>query len=156
MAEHSNGGDCVFTSTGAEQPYRVLVEAMNDGALTLLPDGTILYSNSRFADLVKTPLQHVIGSSFHHFLSGSAHPKFDSLLNLAVQGGSKGEFKLQGADAALLPVYLSIGCWETHDMKALCMVVSEISERKRAEDALIAAHDQLEVRIRQRTAELET
>src|SRR2546421_8576057 len=82
-------GDRVFTLTGAEQPYRVLIEAMNEGALTLLPDATILYSNSRFAQLVKTQLQQVMGSSFHSFLGSSDHLKFDSLLNLALNGGSK-------------------------------------------------------------------
>ena len=36
-------GDQVYSLKGAEQPYRVFVEAMNEGAVTLGPEGTILY-----------------------------------------------------------------------------------------------------------------
>ena len=36
---------------------------MNEGAVTLSPEGTILYCNQRFAGLLKTPLEQVIGSS---------------------------------------------------------------------------------------------
>ena len=45
-------GDQVYTLKGAEQPYRVYVETMNEGAVTLGPDGTILYCNNRFAELL--------------------------------------------------------------------------------------------------------
>jgi PAS domain-containing protein len=39
------GGDQIFTLKGAELPYRVLIEDMNEGALTLAMDGVILYAN---------------------------------------------------------------------------------------------------------------
>jgi len=35
-------GDRIFTLQSLEQPYRELVEAMNEGALTVAPNGTIL------------------------------------------------------------------------------------------------------------------
>lgn len=41
-------GEQVFTLQGAEHPYRVLVETMNDGAATLDEDGTVLYANTSF------------------------------------------------------------------------------------------------------------
>jgi hypothetical protein len=36
-------GDQVFTLQGAEHPYRILVETIDEGAATLSPDGTVLY-----------------------------------------------------------------------------------------------------------------
>jgi len=36
-------GDQIYTLKGAEHPYRVMVEAMNEGAVTLTGDGTIFY-----------------------------------------------------------------------------------------------------------------
>jgi PAS domain-containing protein len=42
-------GEKVFTLEGAEHPYRVLVESMNEGAVSLSSDGAILYCNSAFA-----------------------------------------------------------------------------------------------------------
>ena len=57
-------GDQVFTIEGADRPYRVLIEAMNDGAVTMTSDGTILYCNKHFAEMVKSPLEKVIGQSY--------------------------------------------------------------------------------------------
>ncbi|MCK7513933.1 MAG: PAS domain-containing protein [Desulfobacterales bacterium] len=45
-------GDRVFTLSGADHPYRIMVETMNEGAVTLAADGTILFCNQRFADIV--------------------------------------------------------------------------------------------------------
>ncbi len=46
-------GDRVFTLSGADHPYRIMVETMNEGAVTMAADGTILFCNQRFADIVK-------------------------------------------------------------------------------------------------------
>ncbi len=64
-------GDRVFTLTGADHPYRVMVETMNEGAVTLSPDGTILFCNQRFADIVKGSLEKVIGSSIYPYISAT-------------------------------------------------------------------------------------
>src|SRR5580700_7263800 len=53
----------IFTLEGAEYAYRVLIESMNEGALTLASDKLILYANQRFAGMVKLPLGQVMGSS---------------------------------------------------------------------------------------------
>src|SRR5437879_1618981 len=45
-------GPQLFTLKSAEQPYRMLVEQMQEGALTLTPAGDILYCNRRFAGSV--------------------------------------------------------------------------------------------------------
>ena len=46
----------VFTLEGAEHAYRLLIESMNEGALTLTTDKMILYANQCFAKMVKRPL----------------------------------------------------------------------------------------------------
>ncbi|HEX2993898.1 MAG TPA: PAS domain-containing protein, partial [Anaerolineales bacterium] len=48
-------GEQVVTLTDAEFPYRVMVESMNEGAVTLIPDGTIFYSNPRFCEMIELP-----------------------------------------------------------------------------------------------------
>ena len=54
-------GDRTFTLESADYSYRVFIEAMHEGAVTLGPDGTILYCNQRFSEIVKTPLKELIG-----------------------------------------------------------------------------------------------
>ena len=79
-------GDRVFTLTGAEHPYRVMAETMNEGAVTLASDGTILYCNQRFVDIVKGSLEKVIGSSIYQYISSRGLKKnkanMDQPLNL--------------------------------------------------------------------------
>src|SRR6476469_10162918 len=57
-----DGGDRVFTLQGAEHPYRVLVESMNEGAATLNWGGDVLYANRRLAEMLATPLEQLISS----------------------------------------------------------------------------------------------
>ena len=38
-------GQQIFTLQGAEQPYRILMETMSEGALSMTADGAILYCN---------------------------------------------------------------------------------------------------------------
>ena len=42
-----SGADRVYTLEGADRPYRLLVEQMQQGALTLYTDGSISYANLR-------------------------------------------------------------------------------------------------------------
>ena len=62
------GGNQVYTLHSAEEPYRNLVEQMQEGAVVLTSRGDILYANARFAALVGEPLESVIGSHFGRFV----------------------------------------------------------------------------------------
>src|ERR1700722_13906124 len=62
-------GDRVYTLQGADQTYRVMVEEMAEGALTLTLDGLILFANKQFARMLHTPLGRVIGSPILDFVA---------------------------------------------------------------------------------------
>jgi PAS domain S-box-containing protein len=53
----------IYTLDGADLPYRSLVENIQEGALTLSRAGMILYTNTRFAEMVQLPSQKVFGTS---------------------------------------------------------------------------------------------
>jgi len=55
-------GDRVYTLKGADESYRIMVEEMGEGALTVTSEGLVLFSNMRFATMVQRPLAKVIGS----------------------------------------------------------------------------------------------
>src|SRR6185436_6366887 len=61
-------GEQIFTLRSADQPYRLMVEQMREGALTLAADGTILYCNQRFAELMARPPERVAGRALGDFL----------------------------------------------------------------------------------------
>ena len=66
LVVESTGGNQVYTLHSADEPYRDLVEQMQEGAVVLTGRGDILYSNARFAALVGEPLKRRLatGTSF--------------------------------------------------------------------------------------------
>ncbi len=50
----------IYTENTADRTYRILIEKMHEGAVTLNEVGTILYCNISFANMVHFPLQKVI------------------------------------------------------------------------------------------------
>lgn len=71
LVVEGDGGNQVYTLHSAEEPYRDLVEQMQEGAVVLTNRGDILYANSRFAALVGVALESVVGSRFNRFVSAS-------------------------------------------------------------------------------------
>jgi formate hydrogenlyase transcriptional activator len=127
-------GERVFTLSGADHPYRVMVETMNEGAVTLASNGTILFCNQRFADIVKKSLEKVIGSSISKYISSTDHQLFKGLLEQGLKGNSKAELALQTGGENSTPAVLSISALQHTDMPgAVCMVVTDLTEQKRHE-----------------------
>src|SRR6185369_9880444 len=62
-------GNQVYTLHSAEEPYRNLVEQMQEGAVVLSAAGDILYCNARFAELVGEPIEAVVASRFDRFIN---------------------------------------------------------------------------------------
>jgi PAS domain S-box-containing protein len=63
-------GPQVILLHGAEEPYRVLVESMSDGALTAGPDGIILYVNDRLCEQTGYPSGRLIGRDLASLFEG--------------------------------------------------------------------------------------
>jgi signal transduction histidine kinase len=133
-------GQQVFSLAGAEQAYRVLIEAMNEGALTLTTERTILYANRCFASMVKCPLEQVTGGSFHRFLSATDAAKLSNHLKQNAQSGVKIQLLLHAADNSKLPVQISIRrlAKEGANNVILGMVVTDLSESRQTEEMLRA------------------
>src|SRR5580704_13561391 len=74
-------GDQVFTLQGAEHPYRVMVESMNEGAATLDRDGTILYGNTSFGGILGVPVADIIGTPLYKNFSLQEHGKLKALID---------------------------------------------------------------------------
>jgi len=136
-------GDQVYTLKGAEQPYRVFVETVNEGAVTLGPDGTILYCNDRFGELLKEPIERIIGSEIVRFIAPTDTVSFESAFQSGGKGSCKVEILLKGGDGQLTPVHLSLCPLESDDVPCICMVVMDLTEHKRAEQDLKESAERL-------------
>jgi PAS domain S-box-containing protein len=133
-------GDQVFTLEGAEHAYRVLIESMNEGALTLTADKMILYANQCFARMVKCPLEQVMGSSLRRFLSTEDRATLRPLMKRADKSGSKIQVLLNAGDGSQIPVQISIRPLAKNGFKSatIGMVVTDLTEARWNEELLRA------------------
>lgn len=131
-------GRQVFTLDGAEHAYRLLIESMNEGALTLTADKTILYANQCFARMVRCPLEQVTGSSFRRFLSVEDRAILRPLMKRAAKSGAKVQVSLQAGDGSWIPVLLSIRELATEGSKhvVIGMVVTDMTAARQTEELL--------------------
>jgi PAS domain S-box-containing protein len=129
-------GEQLFTLRGADEPYRVLIEEMNQGAVSLSADGSILYCNRRFAGLLKTPLEGIVGRAFDAFVAPAERAEFAALLEAGRTGGSAGEITLRAADASAVPLQLALGPLPAESAAAICLVATDISESREKEARL--------------------
>ncbi len=124
-------GDQVVTLKGGEPAYRMLVEAMSEGAALLARSGIVLYCNRRFGEMMSRPPGKLIGAAIESLLAETERNRFKTLLAHSQRAMAKGEFNLRCKDGSLLPVYLSINRLVGFKGQALGMVITDLSEQKR-------------------------
>ena len=142
------GGPKVYTLETADRPYRLLVEQMQQGALTLASDGTIAYGNRRFADLVGRPLAGLVGAAFSDFIPPAARALYEALLQQGLAGSSHGETNVRRADGVLVPVFLSLNALPPDSGVAVGLLVTDLTTQRHQEekDALLAVLKEADVR----------
>jgi two-component system sensor histidine kinase/response regulator len=129
-------GDRLFTLKGADQPYRVLIEEMNQGAVTLSANGSILYCNRRFAELLRTPIEQVVGLGFGGFVAPCERAAFTALLETGRVGSAAGEITLRARDGSSVPLQLALGPLPADSAAAICLIATDIREGREKETRL--------------------
>lgn len=127
-------GDQVFTLQGADHPYRVLVEHMEEGAATVSTDGTILYANRRLAVMLGTALERLVGASIYACIRATDQPAVRALLEHGRTGAQRAEATLCAADGTSVPVTLAANPVRTEDLKAVCLILTDLTNRKQIEE----------------------
>ena len=145
-------GERVYSLEGSETPYRVVLEEMAEGAAMLSADGTVLYANRSLARLLKTPLESLMGTPLRRFVAEAERPAFQGHLAESKRGSSQGELSLRCEEGGTVRAQVSFSGLETQPGRPMWVVVMDLTERKRAEEALQRAHDTLEARVLERTA----
>ena len=133
------GGNQIYTLHSAEEPYRILVEQMQEGAAVLTTGGDILYANARFAALVGQPLQSVHGSNFGRFVHASDKDDVETLLGA---GSGRGRCRLLGSESGGFEVSLSLTTTGSAQSERRNLIVTDMRELLEAHsDRESAEHD---------------
>jgi PAS domain S-box-containing protein len=121
-------GEQVFSISGAEHIYRMIVEAMNEAALTVDLDGTILFCNQRFCDLVKTPMEEALGHKITAFVAESQQWPLQALLANAQSGAVQQRLTMRATDGVAVPVQLAASPLQTDGGMGICLVATDLTE----------------------------
>jgi PAS domain S-box-containing protein len=139
----------VYTLETADQTYRLLVEEMQEGALTLTRSGDILYCNRRLAQMVETEPERVIGGSLARFIAAANWP---SVLDL-IASGSKGELGIKTEQGRIVPTHVSFSALRADSLageEIYCCIITDLTEQRRAADQLRGAHAALLAQVAER------
>ena len=128
-------GNSIYTVPGAEHPYRQLVENMNEGAAIVSREGTVLFCNARLAELLGLPADEINGKPLSRNIIEADHLPFDNLIASPLER-ARAEITLKGAKDVPVPTLMSVGSLEVYQIPAVCIVVTDLSDRKRAEEAV--------------------
>ena len=140
LAVQGADGTRIFTLQGADQGYRTLIEQMNEGALLLSDDSTVLYCNAGLASLLGCDLGELMGRSFEEFVPVAFQKAWADLVALGWTGKSKRELPLQTTAGALVPFSVSMNVLASNGPPALAVIVTDLSARR--EIAVIRAQVQ--------------
>jgi len=136
----------IYTLEGADRPYRLFVEAMQQGAATLYEDSTIAYCNQQLANLVKVPLSKMAGVALSEFVAGESHCDFKTLLAKGAIGTGSGEIQITRSDGVPVPVFLTASALPTDTGAHIGVLFTDLTTEKLHRE-LAAAHE--EVRTKQ-------
>lgn len=134
LAIQGADGPRIFTLEGADQGYRTLIEQMNEGALLLSPEGTVLYCNEALASLLRCPLEEVLGSSFASFVPAAFQAYWAGLIAQSWVERVRGELPLQTRKGLLRPFSVSTNVLTFDGALALAVLVTDVSAQQEISD----------------------
>ncbi|GAB0115818.1 ATP-binding protein [Acidisoma sp. C75] len=141
----------VYTLEGADGPYRILIEQIQEGALTLDQDGIILYCNRRLATMLERDARELIGRRLESLLHPAPQGGFAPVLARARLGGTRLELSLETASGTAVPVSLSLSPMPDPEGRLFfCGVMTDLTEHKSHVRELGEANARLRDQMQQR------
>ena len=134
-------GHQLYTLKSADQAYRVFIEKMTEGAVTLNPQGIILYCNTSFANLVHQSLSQVIGLPFENFIAPENREVYKELFKKCWTIDCKAEVQIAVKERT--PVQLSLTALELEEGASLSIILTDLTAQKRTQQQLLENNRQL-------------
>jgi PAS domain S-box-containing protein len=139
-------GKMVYTLQGADYLYRMLVQDMHDAAIIVSEDGTILFCNQYFTEIVRTSQSTVIGSSLFTHVVPEDQEKLKAWIRSLDGAGKKGEIRFRSGRSSSIPT--SISLTRTSEAKGICVVATDLSTQKQIEDKLRGEYNAVQEALR--------
>ncbi|WP_413614464.1 sensor histidine kinase [Flavobacterium sp. N1736] len=145
LVVNNNGVPQLYSLETADYTFRLLIEKFRQGALSISRNGLILYCNDYFSELVGVPSEKIIGNYLHEYFNNSDH--FGSLIEALKYGISTHEILFKtNYSTRTFPASISVTDLEPA-VQGLGIVVTDLTEKKKHENALIQHQKELEEKI---------
>lgn len=146
-------GEVVYTLTTADYPYRLMIDEMNQGAVSVSPDSIILYSNRNFAGILGLTETNVSGTQFGDYVVPHMREQFLKDVQEARHRAVRRDYLLKHQSGREIPVLISFAKLQPQT-NSISLVVTDLTAQKELEEELRMAKSGLEEQVAQRTKEL--
>jgi len=131
------GHESIYTLKGADHTYRILIETMDEGAVILSSEATILYCNRSFAQILQISLHQLTGSTITEYIAAQDREQFDTLHRRVFAGKPiRTEINLLSAHKSKIPSLISLRTFSMDGLDTVCMVVTDLTEQKEKDASL--------------------
>lgn len=140
----------------SEVLYRSLFEHSLDAILLTSPDGRIFSVNPAASHMFGRTVEEMCRAGRDACVDNT-DPRLDIFLRQRANSGSyRGELNHKRKDGSVFPCeFSSVIFTDKTGSKRAVNIIRDITERKQAEETLRKAHEELEQRVQERTAELQ-
>jgi len=132
----------VYTLEGADRPYRMFVEEMQQGVATLHRDGTVFYANRRLAEMLGVPHDGLVGQTLEEFVVPDDRAAYASLFAEGRERSARGEVRLARQGDGVIPAHVVFNALPVDEGALIGVFVTDLTSQKQHE-ALVAAQDAL-------------
>jgi len=146
-------GEVIYTLDTADYPYRLMIDEMNQGAVSVSPDSIILYSNRDFAGILGMDGANLSGVEFGNYVVDQMRDQFLTDLEEARIKGVRREYLLKHQTGREIPVLISFATLQPQT-NSISIVVTDLTAQKELEEELRKAKHNLEDLVAERTKEL--
>src|SRR5215210_2550128 len=153
LVVESPEGEMIYTLTTADYPYRLMIEQMNEGAVSVSPGSIILYSNRNFGGIVGLNETNASGVPFGDYIVPSMRNQFLADLERVREESIRREYTLSLSTGREIPVLLSFAKLQPQT-NTISIIVTDLTSQKALEEKLRHARDGLEEQVGERTKEL--
>lgn len=141
----------------SETKYRRIVETSQEGIVVTDAAGMITFANARLAELLGYSVEEMLHTAYADYMDDDGRSLARGKANRRREGiAEQYDFKFIRKDGSPVWTIVSANPVFAKDGSIVGSLgmIADITDRKRAEEALQEAHDKLEVRVAERTAEI--
>lgn len=146
-------GEVIYTLTTADYPYRLMIDEMNQSAVSVSPDSIILYSNRNFAGMLGLIGINVSGTQFGEYVVPQMRQQLANDLAEARTESIRRDYLLQHKSGREVPALISFAKLQPQT-NSISIVVTDLTAQKELEEELRTAKTGLEEQVAERTKEL--